>query len=280
MKTAHKIALAKAVYTGVHAARSVAGMRDQCVVRRKGIRFALDLSEGIDFSIFLLGAFEPSTTAALAGLVKPGSIVFDVGANVGAHTLPLAKLVGEQGKVFAFEPTDFAYRKLSANLVLNPELAQRVKSYQCFLGREDSREVPQRIYSSWPLRGGGDLNETHLGRVENSGGATVRSLDDIWSENGNGKVDIIKMDVDGYECDVLSGARRVIGASRPTFVMELTPYCLEERGASMGELLAFFAEFKYQFYHEKTNARLPTAEQEVIDMIGPASSINVIARPL
>src|ERR1039458_2455307 len=109
LRTKTMIALASMAYRVVNRTRAVIGMSDQAIVRRSGHRWALDLKEGIDFSIFLFGAFEPGTVSTLKRLVKAGDTVFDIGANVGAHTLGLASSVGPDGTVFAFEPTDFAY---------------------------------------------------------------------------------------------------------------------------------------------------------------------------
>ena len=91
-------------------------------VKRKGIYWELDLDEGIDFSIFIFGFFEKETSRALDRLVNKGSVVIDIGANIGAHTLPLARLVGKKGKVYAIEPTKYAYRKLIKNLSLNNDI--------------------------------------------------------------------------------------------------------------------------------------------------------------
>ena len=54
----------------------------------------LDLREGIDFAIYLQGGFEPAALAGGVGVVKPGSVALDIGANIGSHTLPLAQIVG------------------------------------------------------------------------------------------------------------------------------------------------------------------------------------------
>jgi len=61
--------------------------------------------------------------------VKLGDVVFDI----GAHTLGLAKSVGTEGRVFAFEPADFAFAKLTGNLALNPELDTRTFPKQILL---------------------------------------------------------------------------------------------------------------------------------------------------
>src|SRR3984893_15716811 len=119
------------------------GRTDRDVVVRGGINYELDLSQGIDFAIFLGNIYERQTRAALRKLVSPGSLVLDIGANIGAHTLPLAQLVGPNGRVMAFEPTDFAFRKLSRNLGLNPSLAARVEAYHCFLTANDGAGVPE-----------------------------------------------------------------------------------------------------------------------------------------
>ena len=67
------------------------------------------------------------------GLTETSSLVLDIGASIGAHTLLLASLVGPNGRVMAFEPDDFAFRKLRRNLDLNPQVTSRVETLRCFL---------------------------------------------------------------------------------------------------------------------------------------------------
>jgi tRNA G37 N-methylase Trm5 len=131
MKTTHKIAVARAIHHAIHAGRLLLGQSDRTVVARDGITYDLDLAQGIDFAIFLGNIYERQTKSALRKLVSPGSLVLDIGANIGAHTLHLAQLVGPGGRVMAFEPTDFAFRKLGRNLELNPSLAARVTGPTC-----------------------------------------------------------------------------------------------------------------------------------------------------
>jgi len=150
LTTKTKIALAGLAYRAIAMSRGLLGKGKQVVVRRGGVRWCLDLDEGIDFSIYLLGAFEKSTASTLRALVKPGDAVLDIGANVGAHTLGLAKSVSPTGKVFAFEPADFAFQKLLRNLALNPELERRTKASQVMLG-SGAEKPPNGVYASWPL---------------------------------------------------------------------------------------------------------------------------------
>src|ERR1700716_3555273 len=142
MKTVHKIAAARAIYRVVRAGRTLVGRTDREIVVRDGIAYDLDLSQGIDFAIYLGNIYERQTKAALRKLVSPAALVLDVGANIGAHTLHLAHLVGPKGRVIAFEPTDYAFRKLSRNLEINPQLAPLVTACHLFLTENDTERVP------------------------------------------------------------------------------------------------------------------------------------------
>ena len=277
MKTTHKIAAARAIYRIVHAGRALIGRTDRQIVNRSGIAYDLDLAQGIDFAIYL-GFYERQTTAALRRLVTSGSLVLDIGANIGAHTLTLADRVGPAGRVLAFEPTDYAFTKLGKNLALNPELARRVSAYHCFLAGADADPVPSAIYSSWPLAHEAGLHAKHLGREMNTEAARARSIDSVLAESADRPVSLVKLDVDGFECDVLKGATKLLRETRPVFVMELAPYVLEERGASLAELLSFFLPAGYRFYDEGTSAALPSTAAELSGMIADGGSMNIVAR--
>lgn len=278
MKTIHKLALARIAYKAVHAARTLTGQSDRCIATRDGVVYDLDLSEGIDFAIFLGNRFEPGTRNALRKLVKPTSTVLDIGANIGAHSLLLAQLVGDRGGVLSFEATDFAYRKLRRNLDLNPDLASRVTPFHCFLAEKDDKDVPDTIYSSWPLTEGEDLHAKHLGQPMPTETARALSIDGILKKIGNPRIQLVKIDVDGFETEVLRGATSLLTMNRPVFMMELSPYVLDERGSSLEELLACFAPHEYRFYHERTERRLPSSADELRKLVGDGESINVIAR--
>jgi hypothetical protein len=118
LNTQRKIALACIANRFVKGGRRLLGMPMQAEFKRGGLRWMLDLDEGIDFSIFLLGSFEPDAVRCFEKRIKPGDVVLDIGANIGAHTLRLARLVGSSGRVLAFEPTIYAYAKLRSNLEL------------------------------------------------------------------------------------------------------------------------------------------------------------------
>ena len=102
--------------------RRVFGLGTKVKKKKMGIWWNLDLKEGIDLAIYIFGGFELTTLKRYSQLIKEGDIVIDIGSNIGAHTLPLARCVGEYGTVISFEPTEYAFLKQINNLCLTPEL--------------------------------------------------------------------------------------------------------------------------------------------------------------
>jgi FkbM family methyltransferase len=278
MKTKHKIAIASAAYSVVRSIRALGRKGDIGIFHRNEAFYELDLKQGIDFSLYLIRSFEPATRRALRRLVRPGFNVIDVGANIGAHTLYLGRRVGALGKVVACEPTDFAFGKLERNISLNHDLAERITVLQCFLGSPERTQLPEQIYSGWPLTGGTDLHPEHLGTEQSTSRARSRTMDEVVQTCGLPRVDLVKMDVDGFECDVLSGAGVTLAKDAPIFVMEIAPYALQERGKSVNELLDYFSAHQYKFYDERDEASTPIDVRARAEKIRLGESINVIAR--
>lgn len=105
LTTRRKLQVARVLGFCVRATRRLFGMRNnEVIVTRDGLRWQLDLTEGIDLATYL-GVFERSTVNAYKRLIRPGDVVLDIGANIGVHTLPLANCAGPHGHVYAFEPT-------------------------------------------------------------------------------------------------------------------------------------------------------------------------------
>lgn len=277
--TRQKVALARSAYRAVHGVRSVLGRDDHVVVRRGGASWALDLGEGIDFSIWLLGSFERSSRAAYARLVEPGATVLDIGANVGAHTLPLARRVGAQGRVVAFEPTASAFAKLQRNVGLNPELASRVRLERMALGELRDTAAPAQLYSSWPLRqAAAAQHASHRGVLAATEGARATTLDAFLEAAGIERVDFIKLDVDGHECSVLRGAAATLSAHRPHLLVELMPDPLDEAGRTFEDLVGLLHAGGYRLLRVPSLRALPDSVGELRRLIPRGGSINVIAR--
>lgn len=276
MNTRQKIALATLLARVARGMRRLAGKGDVGVFRRGNIVWELDLRQGIDFAIYLQGGFEPKTLRDYRKVVRPGFVVLDIGANIGSHTLPLAEMVGPSGRVYSFEPTDYAFSKQQRNLSLNPELSKRVNAVQAMLVSCPAQEKPAAIPSSWPLDGesGTALHPIHLGRFNTLEGARVLRLDDWAARERPSKVDFVKMDVDGYEIDVLEGAEETLSCYKPVMMMEFAPYIFSERGRSFKELLDALLALGYQA--RTVNGKALPLEPSFEAAIPREGSMNVI----
>lgn len=251
------------------ALRTYSKFRPHHVCVRGGIRYDLDLSEVIDFGIFT-GGWEPSTIRFLENNVSAGDVVLEVGANIGAHTLLIAKLVGPEGAVYAFEPTEFALNKLRRNLSLNPHLADVVVLRQNLVTNHELATPSRAIKSSWPVHRVGKPQETvTVGAV---------ALDDFVAEAKLSKVSLLKVDVDGYDYKVLDGARGMLSRYRPIVFVELSEYALNEQNDSTVDILSLFKDLGYEAYSE--DGQRLDGPDTVLKLVGPDSSINAIFRPL
>jgi FkbM family methyltransferase len=227
----------------------------------------------------LLGAFERSTVQTLQKLAIPGSLVFDIGANIGAHTLGLARSVGPAGRVYAIEPSDFAFAKLKRNLALNPELESRTHAHQILLGAESDAQLPQTIYASWPLVANEPVHPKLRGRLTTTSNAHVDTLDAFVERQGIDRLDLIKLDVDGNEYPVLKGGAKTLTRFRPTLLMEMSPYVQDEHSHGFAALVALLQAADYSLEDAATGKSIPLQVDKLQALIPDGASINVVARP-
>lgn len=280
LSTADKLAIARPLRGVIGAWFRLQG-RDARKVRctRNGVRWLLDLDEGVQLALYL-GVYERSTTRALARLASSDAVVIDVGANIGAQALPLASRLGAKGRVIAVEPADAAMVRLRDNCALNPALSARVTLvHRALVAPGDT--AAQTYFASWPLALAEGAHPVHQGAPEPSS-ATGSTLDGLIDELGLTRVDVIKLDVDGNELPVLRGASATLARHRPVVVFELCPYLLEERGEAPTALTRLFIEHGYALYDERTFKPLPDGDEELIRNIPAGGSVNVVAavRPL
>jgi len=138
--------------------------------------------------------------------IPPGSTVLDIGAHIGTHTVSLSKLVGNKGKVIAFEPQIKIYSELTHNLMLNN--CSNVMAYRCALGDEmttiEMCPVTPGNEGGTPIGSGGDHAE-------------MITLDSLKLND----VSFIKLDVANSEYQVLLGAKRMLLENRPIILLEI-----------------------------------------------------------
>jgi len=189
----------------------------------------------------------------------------------------MAALVGEGGRVIAFEPTGPAFDRLRRNVALNPGLSRRITAVQAFLDDGSGPKAIPSFYSSWRLDRSEIQHPKHFGSLADTAQAESMTLDAYVDEAGISRVDLMKVDVDGYEGQVFRGAKRMLERLQPTLIVEICPYALEERGDSAETLLTFLLQHRYAFFDERTAKRLPDDPNSIKASIGQDSSINIIA---
>lgn len=177
--------------------------------------------------IMWTGEYESPLIRFLRRHQSDGWVCFDVGANVGAVTLALAKFIGCTGMVYAFEPGPPNLLRLRNNMELNPELLARVRILPVGVG-----ETPGELW--WAEEDGNPGNALLSGQGTHR--VKVITLDDFAGEEGIARADFIKIDVEGMELQVMRGAARLLRRFRPVLYFEtLRRYVGTARGAAFSD---------------------------------------------
>jgi len=247
--------------------------------RIDGVNFELDLKEVIDSAMFYEGSREPNTSQALKKLCKPGHVVFDIGANVGSHALPIASYVGKEGKVYLFEPVPWAMNKLKRNLELNNFDNLVIESIA--LSDVTEQEVEMNFRASFKIGSKSGVGQD--GKIDNGWWnecehvkVRMETLDSYASKHQISRLDLIKLDVDGFEGKVFRGAFKTLKKFQPILIMEVAPAWAELRGENIVEILHHIEQLNYKFYAEKDFKQIHNLA-ELIGNLSPGGGINVVA---
>jgi FkbM family methyltransferase len=191
-----------------------------------GDLFDADLSSFLEWQLWAFGCYEEHFSELFRLLVSPGDRCIDVGANVGVHTVRLAKLVGSGGKVIALEPDEELAQRARRNIMLNQ--LSHVDVINAAASDEGGGKVP--LYRP-------DTEDTNRGRASLlqhsylTGGTSnvqVVTIDEICP----GSIALIKIDVEGHEAAVVRGAAATIDHYSPAIVFEYAPELLHDASQS------------------------------------------------
>lgn len=189
-----------------------------------GATLTLDVGNYVDRTIYM-GCYEPLNTSLFRRILSPGAVVVDVGANIGYFSLLAASLVGRTGKVVAVEAHPRNFEILSAAVrdnglkqvtPFNTGLSDENGSAQILMA--DQNKFPNRTASMVPQQG--------------LSGPTValRRFDDCIDDWEVDVVDLLKIDVDGFETKVLRGATESLRAGRvKNVIVEVDPVLAERQ---------------------------------------------------
>jgi FkbM family methyltransferase len=173
--------------------------------------FLVDTADSvIGRSVKQTGQWCPHEVELLSRLLSPGQTVVDGGANIGTHTVPLAKVVGSQGRVYAFEPQRLVFQQLAGNLALN----QLVNVFAFQKGLSNRRDTMHVDAPKFP----GNYGSVRL-CVEDAQTleeVSVMRLDDLALDACH----LIKLDVENMEYVAIDGANATIRRHRPVLYVE------------------------------------------------------------
>jgi FkbM family methyltransferase len=212
----------------------------------RGLLIHIDTNSWLERWILNQDYYEPELVDFLERCLKPGMVALDVGANIGCHTLVMANAVGATGRVFAFEPNPAIHRRLRQNIALN-RFAQ-VEVLPVCLGDHAGDETLFAPLEGEYNQGLASMHRGNLGPRCQEIAVTSVTLDDFVREQGLNRLDLLKVDVEGHEFQVLSGAGQVLRQFRPVLVLEFSERQWANAGVRPEQVEGYFAGLGYALY--------------------------------
>ncbi len=224
-------------------------------VVRHDINFSLDISKVVDHFIFF--DFKDAAFNNLMKMIKEDSVIFDIGANVGRFSFHFAKLA-HQGKVVCFEPDSKNFSDLMKTEKLNNY--HNISFLKKGLGSEKNLLPLYRVNESNPGMNRILKNIYPNGRSEE---IEIIKLDDYIELSDFEDINIIKIDVEGYEHEVLKGGEKIIKRLKPILFVEVNDQNLKEHNSSALDLVSWIRSKGYTIKNASTNQYLSDNPFEV-----------------
>lgn len=223
-------------------------------VKRNGIWYVLDISDYQNWLIYF--GLNDDKPVGLYELVKKDSVIIDVGANIGQTAMNFAKISEQNSMIHAFEPDPVNYSKALENLKRNP--FKNIRYYNIGLGSANE-ELSLKINS--PLNRGGN----RIDRKKALGSLIIKieRLDDVLERENVQKVDLIKIDVEGFELEVLKGAKTTILLHKPLLYIEVDDANLQQQGTSASRLIQFIKDLGYNCVESGSNKSVNISENNL-----------------
>jgi len=219
--------------------------RNIIVNGRDGTKFLVpSFHEPIGFYLLVDGVYEQKAINFVLERLKPGSVFIDIGANIGVYTIPAALKVGPTGAVIAIEPSPRIFPFLEQNAFLNG--LSNARLIQCAAYNSDEQTVP--FYEA-------PVDHFGMGSLGTQFDAEpipvlTHTLDYLVGEQMLGRIDVIKVDVEGFEAAVFQGAEKVLTVNKPPVVVFEFCDWAEGRvpGEQVGNAQRALREWKYDIW--------------------------------
>lgn len=235
-----------------------------------GFQIKIDPSfdANIENVIYQRGVYEYGTIDFIQHSLRVGDVFVDVGANIGFLSLAAAAKVGKSGKVFAFEPMPSTHQLLEENKNLNA--FEQLVVVPKALGNEIKKAT---IYSEHQNRGGASIVNQ---RSEKGVEIEVTRLDEF---DFGSKINMLKIDVEGYEWEVLKGAVNTLKRDKPILILEYSEG--RENIGNSNEMIQWLKELNiYSIYRLSQGKERPSRLLPIISKtVGLPQHDNIFCLP-
>lgn len=230
-----------------------------------GMRFTRYPTDSETREVIVYKEFYKPELLAIQRLVKKGGVAIDIGANIGLFSVYLSKELGKKGKVYAFEPIKDTYWRMKENLTLNR--CENVEAFQEAISNKKGKAVMNVFpegYGAWNTFG-----KPQFGEIKPISRETVpvTTLDEFVKQKDIRKIDFLKIDVEGFELDVLQGGKKAITSNKVkhlSFEISQTPLEGAKRtGDDIFNILTKYGFKTYKFNPDSNKFEGPVFEPDV-----------------
>lgn len=226
-----------------------------CIVRRNGFIWELDPGDYVCRDVYWFGAKDRHELGVILRNLRGGMCILDVGANFGYYSIVIARRLNNDCIIHAFEPNPSVFARLNYNI--NSNKTHSVKAHQCALG---ARKSLMWLDVDGSNTGAGVVSE-HQGTAT-TGCVEVFDLDGLVTGLNCGRIDFVKLDIEGAECDFLAGAKGILARDVPVLMVEVSPSQLKRRGCTVDELIVMLRSMGYESFMVAQPSGLVTFTEE------------------
>jgi FkbM family methyltransferase len=249
--------VAEFVYTVVLRPKPLKAMANaaigRCIparIQRNGAVIVLNQKDAVVSGAITFGVYERAETAFFCAVCRPGMTFLDIGANIGYYTALASGRIGEEGRIVALEPDPENFRYLQQNVAAN-----RAPNAICIRKAAAAESGTLKLYVNRDNRGDNRLYANDL--CDSFVQVEVATVDGMLEDCGVEKVDLVKIDVQGYEGHVLRGMRQTIQRSGGLILLtEFWPFGLRSAGTSPEDLLMELEQAGLRLYELTGKGRL------------------------
>ncbi|PJE62103.1 hypothetical protein COU87_01075 [Candidatus Roizmanbacteria bacterium CG10_big_fil_rev_8_21_14_0_10_39_12] len=226
----------------------------------------------VDRSIFVGGIYELDIVATINNYLPSGGVFVDIGANIGHHSLFAGAVVGDKGKVLSFEPIGQLADQFDESVAIN-NFTDRIEIVRQACGDKAGKGTislkRDNLGGSSLVAGGNEVSTESI---------NICVADEVISTLKR-KVDMIKIDTEGYEPEVLLGLLKTIERDRPVVILEYSPILWQNNNHETGiNLILQFTTRSYKAYDLDHNQEL-IAEVTNWVMTTPYNQTNLLFLP-